>query len=204
MRALTEKQLADPSQRIHKVLESARVLYGLIHARYILTAQGLSDMVQAPNPHEDSPALSLATLPPFAPHSPTHPTFPIPTPMPLSPQRPPSKARTHLLSTRPPRAYPTKLSVHASTRAHAPRSTLYSPACTRSPRTLVHTAHVHVHMEPLTSTLIRAHTQQSTKSLPPPSLSYQITSVLQVTDKPDPGYELNSVLACLMPMILLS
>jgi hypothetical protein len=43
---LAEKQLADPSQRIHKVLETARVLYGLIHARYILTAQGLSDMVR--------------------------------------------------------------------------------------------------------------------------------------------------------------
>jgi len=42
--APTEKQLSDPSQRIHKVLETARVLYGLIHARYILTAQGLSDM----------------------------------------------------------------------------------------------------------------------------------------------------------------
>ena len=42
-----EKQLSDPSQRIHKVLETARVLYGLIHARYILTAQGLSDMVRA-------------------------------------------------------------------------------------------------------------------------------------------------------------
>lgn len=41
---LAEKQLADPSQRIHKVLETARVLYGLIHGRYILTAQGLSDM----------------------------------------------------------------------------------------------------------------------------------------------------------------
>ena len=41
-----EKQLSDPSQRIHKVLETARVLYGLIHARYILTAQGLSDMVR--------------------------------------------------------------------------------------------------------------------------------------------------------------
>ena len=45
--ALAEKQLSDPSQRIHKVLETARVLYGLIHARYILTAQGLSDMVRA-------------------------------------------------------------------------------------------------------------------------------------------------------------
>ena len=49
-RALAEKQLADPSQRIHKVLETARVLYGLIHARYILTAQGLSDMVRTPPP----------------------------------------------------------------------------------------------------------------------------------------------------------
>lgn len=37
--APTERQLADPSQRIHKVLNTARVLYGLIHARYILTAQ---------------------------------------------------------------------------------------------------------------------------------------------------------------------
>ena len=44
--APTEKQLSDPTQRIHKVLETARVLYGLIHARYILTAQGLSDMVR--------------------------------------------------------------------------------------------------------------------------------------------------------------
>ena len=46
--ARAEKQLSDPSQRIHKVLETARVLYGLIHARYILTAQGLSDMVRRP------------------------------------------------------------------------------------------------------------------------------------------------------------
>lgn len=50
--APTEKQLADPSQRIHKVLESARILYGLIHARYILTAQGLSDMKVKFKAHE--------------------------------------------------------------------------------------------------------------------------------------------------------
>merc|ERR1711920_1117834 len=43
--APTDKQLADPTQRIHKVLDTARILYGLIHARYILTAQGLSDTV---------------------------------------------------------------------------------------------------------------------------------------------------------------
>ena len=42
--APSEKQLSDPTQRIHKVLDTARVLYGLIHARYILTAQGLQDM----------------------------------------------------------------------------------------------------------------------------------------------------------------
>lgn len=48
-RNIAEKQLSDPSQRIHKVLETARVLYGLIHARYILTAQGLSDMVSTRN-----------------------------------------------------------------------------------------------------------------------------------------------------------
>ena len=53
--APTEKQLSDPSQRIHKVLETARVLYGLIHARYILTAQGLSDMVRAPPGHAFAP-----------------------------------------------------------------------------------------------------------------------------------------------------
>ena len=41
-----EKQLSDPTQRIHKVLETARILYGLIHARYVLTAQGLTDMVR--------------------------------------------------------------------------------------------------------------------------------------------------------------
>ena len=41
-----EKQLPDPTQRIHKVLETARILYGLIHARYVLTAQGLTDMVR--------------------------------------------------------------------------------------------------------------------------------------------------------------
>ena len=52
--APTEKQLSDPSQRIHKVLETARVLYGLIHARYILTAQGLSDMVRARATHAAS------------------------------------------------------------------------------------------------------------------------------------------------------
>merc|ERR1712021_82838 len=44
--APTEKQLSDPTQRIHKVLETARILYGLIHARYVLTAQGLTDMVR--------------------------------------------------------------------------------------------------------------------------------------------------------------
>ena len=48
LNSIAEKQLADPSQRIHKVLEPARILYGLIHARYILTAQGLSDMVRSP------------------------------------------------------------------------------------------------------------------------------------------------------------
>ena len=41
-----EKQLSDPTQCIHKVLETARILYGLIHARYVLTAQGLTDMVR--------------------------------------------------------------------------------------------------------------------------------------------------------------
>ena len=50
-----EKQLADPSQRIHKVLETARVLYGLIHARYVLTAQGLSDMKAKYKAHEFGP-----------------------------------------------------------------------------------------------------------------------------------------------------
>lgn len=43
---VAEKQLSDPTQRIHKVLETARILYGLIHARYVLTAQGLTDMVR--------------------------------------------------------------------------------------------------------------------------------------------------------------
>lgn len=45
---VAEKQLSDPTQRIHKVLETARILYGLIHARYVLTAQGLTDMVRRP------------------------------------------------------------------------------------------------------------------------------------------------------------
>ena len=45
---LPEKQLSDPTQHIHKVLETARILYGLIHARYVLTAQGLTDMVCHP------------------------------------------------------------------------------------------------------------------------------------------------------------
>jgi len=53
--APTERQLADPSQRIHKVLETARILYGLIHARYILTAQGLSDMKVKYKSHEFGP-----------------------------------------------------------------------------------------------------------------------------------------------------
>jgi hypothetical protein len=56
-RRVAEKQLSDPSQRIHKVLETARVLYGLIHARYILTAQGLSDMVSlAPRARGGAPS----------------------------------------------------------------------------------------------------------------------------------------------------
>ncbi|EOD14919.1 hypothetical protein EMIHUDRAFT_426064 [Emiliania huxleyi CCMP1516] len=50
--APTEKQLADPTQRVHKVLDTARILYGLIHARYILTAQGLSDMKAKYKAHE--------------------------------------------------------------------------------------------------------------------------------------------------------
>jgi len=50
--APTEKQLSDPTQRIHKVLDTARILYGLIHARYILTAQGLSDMKAKYKAHE--------------------------------------------------------------------------------------------------------------------------------------------------------
>merc|ERR1711935_383862 len=50
--APTEKQLSDPTQRIHKVLETARILYGLIHARYVLTAQGLTDMKAKYKAHE--------------------------------------------------------------------------------------------------------------------------------------------------------
>lgn len=50
--APSDKQLADPSQRIHKVLETARILYGLVHARYILTAQGLRDMEAKYKAHE--------------------------------------------------------------------------------------------------------------------------------------------------------
>jgi len=50
--APSEKQLSDPTQRIHKVLDTARVLYGLIHARYILTAQGLQDMKAKYKAHE--------------------------------------------------------------------------------------------------------------------------------------------------------
>jgi len=50
--ALAEKQLSDPTQRIHKVLETARILYGLIHARYVLTAQGLTDMKAKYKAHE--------------------------------------------------------------------------------------------------------------------------------------------------------
>jgi hypothetical protein len=49
---LAEKQLSDPTQRIHKVLETARILYGLIHARYVLTAQGLTDMKAKYKAHE--------------------------------------------------------------------------------------------------------------------------------------------------------
>lgn len=52
---VAEKQLSDPTQRIHKVLETARILYGLIHARYVLTAQGLTDMARRP-------ILNLATV----------------------------------------------------------------------------------------------------------------------------------------------
>merc|ERR1711865_726896 len=37
---------------IHKVLETARILYGLIHARYVLTAQGLTDMKAKYKAHE--------------------------------------------------------------------------------------------------------------------------------------------------------
>ena len=51
---VAEKQLSDPTQRIHKVLETARILYGLIHARYVLTAQGLTDMVRRPILNSDT------------------------------------------------------------------------------------------------------------------------------------------------------
>ena len=47
-RLIAEKQLHDPSVRVTKILDTARVLYGLIHARYILSAPGLSDMVSGP------------------------------------------------------------------------------------------------------------------------------------------------------------
>jgi hypothetical protein len=68
-----EKQLSDPTQRIHKVLETARILYGLIHARYVLTAQGLTDMVRRLawcwlcTLHARARALSLLPARSFAP-----------------------------------------------------------------------------------------------------------------------------------------
>ena len=61
--APTEKQLGDPSTRVHKVLETACTLYGLIHARYILSAQGLSDMVSPRRPAPRASPRTPRTLP---------------------------------------------------------------------------------------------------------------------------------------------